>query len=384
MSQDTSDNIYVNISVTNPNIGINNPVQAVYNVSYDNNILDRPSDYYFSIASFQVPLNEIPLFVMPIVAGQPDPNLTPYIVGVCQQQNATAPPAAPPPPANGMPSPTATNFPVSVEYWPQDEDIAGNPGNALYYYVYNYGHISDMFNYALNRSWQAAGSPGGAGACPYMIWNENQKIYQIVMPDSFVTATASAGFHWTVFFNYAAFYPISSFNSVQNNGRFEIWNANYATDNSVIASPPIGTNDRTTTGAAYIYSQEWSTYDYINSVRKLVMTSSTIPLQKEYYPSYNNNVNGGSNANTVGIITDFNLDLTEPGQQRSVAIYSPPIYRLADLISDSPLRKIDVSFWWVDRLNQFYPLYLSQYDAITMKLAFFNKRLYRNQQLKYL
>jgi len=374
MDKDTSDNVYVNISVTNPNIGINNPVQATYNVSYDINILDNPSEYYFSIVSFQIPLNEVPLFVMPIVPGQPDPNLTPYIIGVCQQQDQSTVP-----PQNGTPNPTATNFPISVEYWTQIEDITNNPGNSLYYYVYNYQHLVDMFNYALNQSWVAAGSPGNL---PYMIWNEAQKIFQIVMPVSFVKATASAGFHWTVFFNYSAFYPISSFNAVQNNGRFEIWEPSAEIDNSLIANAPIGNGARTGAGAAYIFSQEWSTYDYINSVRKLVMTSSTIPLQKEYYPSVNNSQNG--NANTIGIVTDFNLELTEPGQQRSVALYSPAVYHLADLISDSPLRKIDISFWWIDRLNQFYPLFLSQYDAITMKLAFFNKRLYRSQALKYL
>jgi hypothetical protein len=86
-------------------------------------------------------------------------------------------------------------------------------------------------------------------------------------------------------------------------------------------------------------------------------------------------------ANSVGIITDFNLDLTTPGAQRSVALYSPQIYRLIDLLSDAPLRKIDIAFWWVDRLNNFYPLYISPYDAITMKIGFFNKRLYRNQTL---
>jgi hypothetical protein len=374
LNKDSSDNIYLNVSVVNTNPSVAQPTQAIYNVTYDQNLLDRPSDYYMAIAAFQIPLGELPLFIMPIVPDQPDPNQSSFIVGVCQQQNANSPPTLPP---NGVANPAALNYPVNVTYWTEIEDITGQPSNALYYYVYNYEHLSDMFNYALRQSWLNAGSPGGA--CPYFFYNQNNGLYQLVMPVAFVNAAAAAGFHWTVFFNYRASYPVLSFYTVENNSREEIWVPPSSYDASLIAPAPIGNGTNTGAGAAYLFSQEFTTVDYINSVRKLVMTSASMPLQKEYYPGPNN-VNIAT-ANSVGIITDFNLDLTTPGAQRSVALYSPQIYRLIDLLSDAPLRKIDIAFWWVDRLNNFYPLYISPYDAITMKIGFFNKRLYRNQTL---
>jgi hypothetical protein len=437
MNNGGSDNVYLNVSVTNPNPNVNSSVQAVYNVAYDQSILEKPSDYYMAITAFQIPLGELPLFIMPFIPpniyesqatqagnvlsadnlfftagmvggnityngqigtvtgyidqnnitisfagvvtilttftityGNLNPNKTPYIIGVCQQQNASIPPAVPP---NGTPVPLAPNYPVNITYWTEIQDLAGYPNNPLYYYVYDYTHYVDMLNYALQQSFILAGSPGGATNFPYFIYNSSQGLIQCIMPTAFVAA-APVGFHWTVFFNYQCFYNTLSFYTVENNGRIEIWNAQTAYDKSLLAPSQFG--------SAYLFSEEYATIDYLNSVRKIVVTSSTIPVQKEYYPQPGN-VNLGT-TNAFGILSDFNLNLLTPGSQRSVALYSPTIYKLIDLVSDSPMRKVDIAFWWVDRLNNFYPIYIDPFDSITMKIGFFSKRLYRSQALKYL
>jgi hypothetical protein len=449
MSQKSNaDNVYLNISVTNTNPDINSSVQAVYNVTYDQPILQDPSQYYAAITSFQIPLGELPLFVMPfihpdiyeaygtqvgntitgvqtfftpamvggpiliagisgtvtgyvsqtvitvsfaatiinptiftITYGNLNPNKTPYVVGCCLQQNGNVPPATPP---NGTPNPSAANFPVNVTYWTEIFDLTNNPTNPLYYYVYDYNHYVDMLNYSLQQSWINAGSPGGGDNWPYFIYDSDDGLIKCVMPILFTTQNGGAppGYHWTVFFNYQCFYNTLSFYTVENNGRVEIWNwPAIAYDDSQIAPVPIGTGLRTGATAAYLISEEYPSIDYLNSIRKIVITTNSIPIQKEYYPNP-----GGLNlstANSIPILSSYSLDLLAPGQQRSVAIFtaSGP-YKLIDLNSDAPLRKIDITFWWVDRLNNFYPIYIDPFDAISLTIGFFSKKLYRNQQLK--
>ena len=121
----------------------------------------------------------------------------------------------------------------------------------------------------------------------------------------------------------------------------------------------------------------------MNSIRKIVITTTSMPVQKEFFPTPGNS--NLSNTNSLPIVADFYLDLgNKAGNQTSVAIYTAQLYRLIDLISDNPMRKIDLEFFWSDRLNNLYPLTLSIYDTISMKIGFFSKKLYRNQQLKYI
>lgn len=439
-SNGSSDNIYLNVTVSNTTADPLAFTPAVYNVTYDNPILDKPSDYYMTIVKFEIPLQDLPLFVMPnipatiyegeasqagntvtgvgstffnssmvggtirfvsgitetitgftsptvitvsgaftfpnqiftVTYGNTDPNLTPLQVGVCQQQDQ-----------GGIADPNAVNFPISVEYFSQVEDLT--PLDPTYYYVYAYGHLMDMLNIALKASWVAAGSPGGAGNFPYYFWDETDSLIKIIMPWSFVHAAAVAGFHWTVFNNVTAQLFLFSFNGVQINGRLEVWEPPAEYDNSYIAQAPfpVVANNTRGAGLTYIFPQEYGSTDYMNSVRKIVITTTAIPVQKEFFPQPGNT--NLSNANTIGIITDFYLDLSsKAGAQRSVAIYTADLYRLIDLISDNPLRKIDLYFFWADRLNNLYPLTLSVYDSISLKMGFFSKKLYRNPQLKYI
>ena len=447
MNTGDSDNIYLNITVSNNSGNAKAFTPAIYKVTYDNPIINRPSDYYMSIVKFEIPLQDLPLFVMPnvpptlyngiasqtgntvigdgtmftsdmiggtinftygqsgtitgvtsatvltvsssftnfnqqftVIYGNTDINLTPFQVGVCQQQNVGTP-------AN----PAAANFPESIEYYPQDEQLSTS--DPTYYYVYSYGHLIDMLNNALMASWAAAGSPGGAGNFPYYVYNEDYSLIQIIMPWSFVHATAAANFHWTVFNNINAQLFLFSFNDVLNNGRYEIWEPPAEYDNSYIAGPPypvapgypLFASPLTprAAGGTYIFSQEYPTSDYMNSIRKIVITTTSMPVQKEFFPTPGNS--NLSNTNSLPIVADFYLDLgNKAGNQTSVAIYTAQLYRLIDLISDNPMRKIDLEFFWSDRLNNLYPLTLSIYDTISMKIGFFCKNLYRNQQLKYI
>lgn len=449
----TADNIYINLSLINASGDSTGP--AVFTATYDEPILDRPSDYYGTVVKFEIPLQALPLLVLPLISiDQQDidastgrvtqaatavtgsgtkfnqlmiggtithaggssvitavqnPNMlttaTPLavsngtytitysvpdttrfdlnsaVIGVCEntQPGSKAGAAAPIP-----------SFTENVVFESNNAFI--RQGDIRYPYVYSYEDLADLTNTALRAAWTKAGSPGGAAAFPYLSFDPLNQLFNFIMPADFVNAGANG---WTICFNSLIQATVPSFSVYITNdpafpsGRFEI-NTNQF--QGVELGPPTpGVNvgyDRYYIGPAsifpattYVISQDYSTLDYINSVRKIILTSNTMPIRKQYFPPPGV-VNSGA-SNTVPIITDFQLDLNNvAGAQRSVALYEADLYRLFDFISDTPLQRIDVQILWADQNNNLYPLFLTRNDSATLKLAFLSKKLYKGDPEK--
>jgi hypothetical protein len=85
---------------------------------------------------------------------------------------------------------------------------------------------------------------------------------------------------------------------------------------------------------------------------------------------------------SLPIITDFIPNINSPGESRSIAYYNPTSqYRLIDMVSDTPLQKINLKIYWVDISNNIYPLYVSVAQQASIKLAFIRKSLYKQSNL---
>src|SRR6185312_8283678 len=249
----TTDNVYVNVTISHPIIrgvtgatGINfpqaysvdeTPIDAVYNVTKDDPILDRCSDYYCSVVRFEIPLLELPLSICPIIPGVGgnyppngctggNPDLTPMIIGI---DYGTSGPVS--------------RFPTSVEYLSQN--LLHPPcQNATvqivtpYYYIYSYQNYLDMFinaflgNFlqAFNLSFKSYNNPQGNDEYFLLSGSTNNT------PDHF-------------------YYP-----------------------GGVLVPTP---TDPGTTGPAtpfyYQFTQEFSALEYWSSLRKIIVASSNIP-----------------------------------------------------------------------------------------------------------
>src|ERR1700677_1365165 len=148
---DANDNIYVNIvfdhadatyigSPVTPALG-QAPIPAEYNVTKTIPILERASDYYLSIIRFDIPLDTVPLFIMPIIPNQVNPNLTPMIIGI---------------------SSAGIAYPESLIFIPQQQSInipvQNQPTQVIsyYYYVYSYQNMINMINIGLTEAWLAS------------------------------------------------------------------------------------------------------------------------------------------------------------------------------------------------------------------------------------
>lgn len=105
------------------------------------------------------------------------------------------------------------------------------------------------------------------------------------------------------------------------------------------------------------------------TLRSIIFTSGGIPVKEEYIQNKLNETN-----TSLRILTDFEPIVTEKaGDARSTLQYNATVYRMIDLISDEPLKNIDISIYWTDAAGTFRPLYISPGQYISAKILFKNK-----------
>ena len=353
-----NDNVYLNVTFNhNPQDG-NGASQAIYNVTKSTPILPKCSDYYCSVIRFDIPLDMVPLFIMPIVNGQNDPNLSSLIIGMTDPTNGNLP------------------VPVNVVYVPQsNEPIPPNPNPqqvvSPYYYVYSINHVIDMINVALASAWGIASQPGGGTQPPYFYYDPSTQLISLVI------ATAFTGSGSTIFMNneLATFLDGFQLYSHGNNNAYGrdfdfvltyYDNNAYAPYAGMVASPDI----------FYRFTQEYNVIPMWCQLRKILILTNNIPVASEFV-QVSGPVDNGQNV-MMPIITDFVLSFNTAGESRSIAVYNPSSqYRLIDLVSSNPLQTIDLRVYWADRLGNVYPLTLSLYQQASVKIAFLSKKLYK-------
>ncbi len=145
----------------------------------------------------------------------------------------------------------------------------------------------------------------------------------------------------------------------------------------VATSFSIGTTTYTTSPAYFIFTQQYNITGSWNSLESIVFLTHHLPVQVEYIPTSTiYSPTGTSNANFKPILTDFVPTLEEAEAARSRFTYYPSgNYRLIDLHSQIPLRKIDLQMFWQDQYQNLYPLYISCNKSNSVKLMFIKKSL---------
>jgi hypothetical protein len=358
-----NDNVYLNVVIDHPipiyNTGLVPPlivnsfgVPAEYNVTKTLPIIDKASDFYCSIIRFDIPFNSIPLFIMPIVANQSNANLTPMVIGITY---------------------SSVNYPESVIYVPDNNFIAPvqNMQNQVispYYYVYSYQNLITAFNVALAAAYVAAGSPGTVEP-PYFFYNPVTQLINLVVNNAIILAGA------TIFMNVAANNYLDGFRTktsiTSTEGLTYSFILTDATPDQLALVPPYSAGD-------YIFSQQYNVINYWTSLRKILITSSTIPINYEFVPGYNSNGSQNGVSTSLPVITDFVPTLEYAGQSRSIGYYVPTSqYRLIDMIADTPIYKIDLKIYWEDKTGNLYPLLISIFQEANIKIAFLRKSLYK-------
>lgn len=344
-----TDNVYLNITIDNET-NTETPYKAIYNQSRTLPILDKCSDYYMSVIRFDIPLDQVPLTIIPVIPNQPNPNLMTLVVGITN----------------------VGNFPENLIYIPDNTatvPVQDQPTQVItnYYYVYNYNNVIRSANNALNAAFIAAGSPGG-GSAPIMIFDQNTQLFSFIVEDSFITSGATI-FCNEPFVNYfdAFHWKFLTYNSVIGKDYELVYdilpNNEYPTVTYPIMAP------------YYRFTQEYSSLANWTALRKILITSSTIPARKEFVTTTANS----DVTVTFPIITDFIPPLDTSSQSRSIAYYVPTSqYRLVDLVSENPLTNIDLQVYWQDKYGTVHQLLISQQQQLSIKIIFVRKSLYKS------
>lgn len=399
--KEKDDNIYLNIVIDHPEPtyntvipNMNTPqcylsnddsVIAKYSVTKNDRIIEKASDYYLSVIRFTIPLDATPLFIMPVVPNNGLSNLTPFIIGVEYNGN---------------------QFPINLNYIPQNNytsyapiPIQNRPLQIIneYYYVYNYDVLLNMINTSIITVWGNAGLtalfPGYLP--PYFFLNPNTNLISLVIPEYAGVLTAPAVAIPRLYCNNILNTYLDGFSTYYNGTGNPKGNDVYFTFNlrpehayvpngtTTVApiSPAVG---RPARSFYYEFIQEFSCLEYWTSLRRIIISSNSLPTRNEYIPVANN-ANIITDTNTISVTASFPIiaDLVlqvdnSPGLSRSMAYYNQTGNpQLVDLTGDNDIRTIDINLYWEDRDGNLYPIELSLLQQCSLKLGFFNKELYK-------
>ena len=366
MQRDTGDIVYVNCLIGN---STQDDIPGSYDVTYDTVLIDDPQRYFLSIMKFSIPLQNVPILIMPIIPNQGNPNLSTIRVGIR---------------FGGV------DFFENVIWIPQDTYHTGtgfipvqNQSNQVitpYYYIWSYDHFAELISNALNTAWIAAGSPGGGAIPPYFYWSTDATDWRFTMPQVFYDSGAEIIYD----VNFGSLVP--AFHSTQYGKG--IYSLTVVLSGGLQAAPNDVSPAYTNPAVKYlddvlVIKPSYTALDYFSSIRKLLITSSAIPAQREYYPTQGSTSQLGL-SNTLGILADFQIDVANvAGAQSGIALFDADQPRLINFASTSPIRKIDLQLFWVDRLNNIIPLTIPPLQTASVKLAFFDKLLYKHPKVEY-
>jgi len=323
--QDNEDHIYYNIDIRKGLDHKGLPFQATFNETRVDNIVNKPSDYDLAVVRFSIPSQNIPIFLWK----ENEFKITFSYLNF--------------------------NFTTTLQY------IPNSPGGLYDYYgssIWNYQDFIDIINVALLASFNAfvAGTPAFANKptqSPYMIFNSETQLCSLIAQNDFDTTYTNPVY---IYFNRGLinFFPALQ-NFDQNEDIKTSWIRVKNNFNNIIVKGAF---------TYYEVKEEYSTLFLWSDLQKIILETDTIPVSSELLGTQENK--------TRRVITDF--EPISQNNDRSVIQYFPqgPL-RFYDLISNYPLKNMNLYIRWETKGGLSFPIYLNEYDIATVKLYFKKK-----------
>lgn len=355
-SRASRDNVYLNlvISPSNDSTTISaDQTLCKYDETLSIPVIQNPSEYYCSIIRFSLPIDSIPIMKFPLNVLQNNPLISNLVVGIKYlggyfAQNVVYVPANNyNPPTPGLVSPFFTS-----------EQSANS-----YYDIFSIQALLDMVNTALalaNAFAVTLATP------PHYVYDSNTELISLIVP----AAWKATGAVLTVN-RYLKNY-LASFSYFFNADSGLL---GYVYD--TILSPVV-----LNVGGFFTYVEEYVSIALWLDIRKIIIQTTSIPIMPESVPNQNTTSTlqqpGYSGVNShQTIITDFALSFDLFNQISSVLVYNPSTqYRLVDMTGNTPLNKIDLQFFYVDKFGFKFPIYINPTQQASVKIAFLKKTLY--------
>ena len=355
---DDVENIYFNATVAGPSaVGDVDGNTAIYDVTRAAPIISRPSDYYVSVVRLSLNLNSCPIFICPIAT---PPSTTPWVVGISY----------------------GGNYYEQALIWQTELYAPVNPLVDWTYFCFNIQVFASMVNVAMAAAFAAfsAANPGAPQAAvgkpaPYVVYNPATQLFSWVWDSSWATAAPATGTlapgEARVGLNNALLAVFDGFRVLLVGSPQPNNDANYVWE--TLPATSLG-------GGLYSTSQSFNCITLLSTLRRIVVTTASIPIVPENVPASAPNGAADYNSGAVAyrpVLADFVPQIALSGDVRSTVYYTPRgQYRLVNMQSDSPLNRIQLSFWWVSTDGILYPIVLARNAIAEVKLGFFRKSLY--------
>lgn len=324
---------YLNVEIYNDT---NNKKPCVYNNTYNDIVLYNPDDYQLSVIRFCLPSNTLPLFEF--------------------KEN--------------------TYF-ITLDYlnvgFSQVVQYSGNTQENGYKFVYYVQDFITQINQAFLNSFNAlkvAYPAAPPTQPPYITYDAITQLFTLWCQQLYLGNVK-------IFMNDYLYQFFNTFNSIH----YGINNPNYKDYEIIITD-----NKNNISGSYYFFTQEAKSLAYWFDLRNIVFFVNGLKITGEETPSskatnnnlvsVNNvsNLNNSSDISTVPILTDFqpyfNYDIRADYLQ-----YQPNIYRYYDILTTEPIRNLNLIVKWENKKGEFYNIYLSPGQIISIKIMFKKKFL---------
>jgi hypothetical protein len=119
---------------------------------------------------------------------------------------------------------------------------------------------------------------------------------------------------------------------------------------------------------AYI-EQQFTMPGTFAAVRAITLTTTSLPVVSESIPNTTNSSSGVSNA-SASIISDYLMSTDTYTDQHRIEYLPQAEFRMTQLNSTEPIRRISIQAWWADHFGNRYPILLSSGGTFSIKLIF--------------
>ena len=317
------DNVYLNTQLYNPS---DQDFQCSYSAQFTDPVLARADEYCVAVSRFSFDVSDVPLFIF-----------KDNTYSVTLENTATGDVSQ-----------------VFLQYI--DVDVVDSRQ-----VVYTFSHMVDMVNVALQAALVGLPGPPVANA-PVMEYDPSTGLFSLIVLPAYSDDAANP---ISIFFNYRlekffqSFYTVSEGNA-QPDGK----------DRRVVIKP--SPTNQVPAGFLTI-KQDYDSRISFYEMKSIVVRTSTLPMRHEFAAPVKTDRSTWTGDITLDILSDYSPFSSTPQDQRSRMIYSPTVYRWADLIGEGVVKQIDYSVFWEDLEGNFYPLVISPHNFASLKLLFRKK-----------
>lgn len=324
------DNVYLNTQLYNPS---DRDFPCSYSAQFTDPVLGRADEYCVSVSRFSFDVSDVPLFIF---------KDNTYSITL-QRENSGQ---------------VARQFLIY-------SDVDAVDSRQV---VYTFSHMVDMVNAAFANAFGAlagGGGPNDPTEAPVMEYDPGSGLFSLIVQPEYARSNAD---RINIFFNYRlekffqSFYSVS-FGNAQPDGM----------DRQIVVAASL-TNGIQIGGNDYIkVEQDFDSRISFYEMKSIVIRTSTLPMRHEFAAPVKTDRSTWTGDITLDILSDYSPFSSTPQDQRSRMIYSPTVYRWADLIGEGVVKQIDYSVFWEDLEGNFYPLVISPHNFASLKLLFRKK-----------